>query len=70
MASARRHTASEASGSGEPLASMAEPPQSACSNSKETFARRATVWSTRTASGVTSCPIPSPGSTAIVCVVI
>src|SRR5438132_3729712 len=65
MASALRHSASVSDGSGVPAASMAAPPISASSNSNVAPARLPTARSTRTASGVTSCPIPSPGSTAI-----
>src|SRR5437879_5465658 len=65
MASALRHSASVSGGSGVPAASMAAPPISASSNSSATPARLPTARNTRTASGVTSCPIPSPGSTAI-----
>src|SRR5512132_2691401 len=52
-------------GSGPPVASIAAPPTSASSNSNVAPARRATDFSTRTASGVTSWPMPSPGRTAI-----
>src|SRR5260370_36438576 len=65
MASALRHSASVSAGSGGPAPPMAAPPISASSNPKVPPARLPTARNTRTASGVTSCPIPSPGSTAI-----
>ncbi len=52
-------------GSGEPVASMAAPPISASVNSNSCSNRVATACSTRTASAVTSGPMPSPPSTAI-----
>ena len=52
-------------GSASPVASMAAPPSSADSNSKAWPKRAATAASTRTASAVTSPPMPSPGRTAI-----
>src|SRR5262245_15267125 len=70
MAWASLHSASVAGGSGAPVASMAHPPMSACSNSRSKPPGLAANSSTRTASGVTSCPMPSPGSTAIRHVVI
>src|SRR2546430_14863174 len=69
MASGFRQSASVSGGSGLPVASIAAPPISASSNSNVTPARLPTARNTRTASGVTSCPIPSPGSTAILWVV-
>src|SRR6266581_6879720 len=65
IASAFRQSASVAGGSGAPVASMAPPPTSPSSKSKVVPEPFPTARSTRTASGVTSPPIPSPGSTAI-----
>src|SRR3990170_4459649 len=58
------------SGSGSPVSSMAAPPARPCSNSKPTPEPFATTWRILNASGVTSWPIPSPGSTAILWVAI
>src|SRR5262249_27232499 len=52
-------------GGGCPPASMAPPPMSPCSNSKLTPDCLAMARITFAASAVTSCPMPSPGSTAI-----
>src|SRR5206468_2887568 len=65
MASLRSQRARVAAGNGSPVASMAAPPTRADSNSKEAPEARPTTSSTLRASGITSCPIPSPGRTAI-----
>src|SRR6266540_303328 len=57
-------------GSGSPVASMAAPPTRADSNSKDAPVAFPTTWRIFWASGVTSCPMPSPASTAILWVVI
>src|ERR1700694_1388699 len=68
MASLSSQSRSVEGGSGSPVASMAAPPMRACSNSKDTPVALPTTSSTRRASGVTSCPMPSPPRTAILCV--
>src|SRR3990172_2991658 len=65
IACARRHSSSAPGASGAPVASIAAPPTSASSNSNPTPAALPTARRTRTASGVTSWPMPSPGRTAI-----
>ena len=64
-ASARRHSASVAAGSASPVASMAAPPSSAASNQRSGRSAAPRWSSARTASAVTSPPMPSPASTAI-----
>src|SRR5205809_866206 len=68
MASLCSHSRRVEAGSGSPVASMAAPPMRAASNSKEAPVARPTTSSTLRASGVTSCPMPSPPSSAILCV--
>src|SRR5215510_9540241 len=70
MASLRSQRARVAGGRGSPVASMAAPPIRAGSNSKATPVARPTTSSTLRASGVTSCPMPSPPRIAILCVAI
>src|SRR6202453_2586762 len=65
MASELRHSARVAAGNASPAASMAAPPTSADSNRNAWPCRSATRDSARTASAVTSGPMPSPPSTAI-----
>ena len=55
-------------GSGDPEASIAAPPTSASTNSNSRPSCRPSASSTRTASAVTSGPMPSPPSTAMRCV--
>src|SRR5262249_36557386 len=70
IAWALRARSSVEAGSGVPVASIALPPISPCSNSKPSPVALATDCNTRTASTVTSWPMPSPGKTAIRNVVI
>ena len=65
MASLCSQSRSEDSGSGPPVASMAAPPARPGSNSKDAPVALPTTSRTRWASGVTSWPMPSPASTAI-----
>ncbi len=64
-AAARRQISSVAAGNASPVASMAAPPSRAASNSKEWLQRSAMRASARTASSVTSTPMPSPAMTAM-----
>src|SRR6266511_2318147 len=68
MASLSSQSLSVEGGSGSPAASMAAPPMRACSNSNETPVALPTTSRTRRPSGVTSCPMPSPPRSAILCV--
>src|SRR5262252_6834778 len=70
MASLRSQRARVAGGRGSPVPSIAAPPMRAGSNSKATPVARPTTSSTLRASGVTSCPMPSPPRIAILCVAI
>uniref|UniRef100_A0A7V1ZIF4 Serine/threonine protein kinase n=1 Tax=Thermoanaerobaculum aquaticum TaxID=1312852 RepID=A0A7V1ZIF4_9BACT len=64
-ASASRQSRKVASGSGSPVRSMAAPPTSPSLSLSFKPAFSATLSRTRTAAAVTSGPMPSPGSTAI-----
>src|SRR5215468_1242556 len=70
MASLRSQRARVAGGRGSPVPSIAAPPMRAGSNSKATPVARPTTSTTLRASGVTSCPMPSPPRIAILCVAI